>query len=85
MDTKKLGAYLDGLVPERNAELQAMEAYAAEHEFPIIGPAAGQLCYQLARLIGAKRIFELGSGYHRTGRPVDGFAGVGRRWRRSAR
>ena len=63
MDTKKLGAYLDGLVPERNAELQAMEAYAAEHEFPIIGPAAGQLCYQLARLIGAKRIFELGSGY----------------------
>ena len=63
MDTKKLGQYLDGLVPERHAELQAMEAYAAEHGFPIIGPAAGQLCYQVGRLIGAKRIFELGSGY----------------------
>ncbi len=63
MDTKKLSAYLDGLVPERHAELLAMEAYAAEHGFPIIGPAAGQLCYQLTRLTGAKRIFELGSGY----------------------
>ncbi len=63
MDTKKLGAYLDGLVPERHEELQTMEAYAAEHGFPIIGPAAGQLCYQLARMTGAKRIFELGSGY----------------------
>ena len=55
--------YLTTLVPERPAELQKMEAYAKEHRFPIIGPAAGQLCYQMARLIGARRIFELGSGY----------------------
>ena len=55
--------YLDGLVPPRPAEMQAMEAYAKQNKFPIVGPAAGYFCYQLARLIGAKRIFELGSGY----------------------
>ena len=58
-----LAAYLDGLVPERPPELRAMEAYAAEHDFPIIGPACGHVCYQIARLIGARRVFELGSGY----------------------
>src|SRR5688572_8287092 len=56
-------AYLDALVPERPAELQKMEAYAEQHKFPIIGPACGHLCYQVARMIGARRIFELGSGY----------------------
>ena len=40
-----------------------MEAYAAEHHFPIIGPAAGYHCYLTARLLGARRVFELGSGY----------------------
>ncbi len=59
----ELRDYLDRLVPERPAELQKMEAYAQEHGFPIIGPASGYLCYQLARMIGAQRIFELGSGY----------------------
>ncbi len=58
-----LARYLDELVPERPSELQKMEAYAAEHSFPIIGPASGQACYQIARMIQAKRIFELGSGY----------------------
>jgi len=55
--------YLDALVPPRPAELQAMEAYGAEHRFPIIGPACGNLCYQLSRMIGARRVFEMGSGY----------------------
>lgn len=55
--------YLDHLVPARAAELQTMEAYAKETGFPIIGPSAGQLCYQVARMIGARRVFELGSGY----------------------
>ena len=40
-----------------------MEAYAREKHFPIIGPATGYQCYQLTRLVGAKRVFELGSGY----------------------
>jgi len=55
--------YLDSLVPPRPPEMQAMEQYARETRFPIIGPAAGQWCYQTARLIGARRIFEMGSGY----------------------
>ena len=59
----QLGTYLDELVPPRPQTLQQMEAYAQEHGFPIIGPASGQFCYLMARLIGAKRIFELGSGY----------------------
>src|SRR2546423_2624059 len=59
----EISAYLDALVPARPAEMQAMERRAAETDFPIIGPAAGQLCYLVARMIGARRIFELGSGY----------------------
>ena len=31
--------------------------------FPIIGAAAGHACYQLARMIGARRVFEMGSGF----------------------
>jgi predicted O-methyltransferase YrrM len=58
-----LHEYLDGLVPPRQAEMQAMEAFAKETNFPIIGPASGYFCYQIARMIGARRVFELGSGY----------------------
>ena len=55
--------YLDSLVPPRAAEVQAMEDYARQEGFPIVGPASGQLCYQVARMIGARQVFELGSGY----------------------
>lgn len=40
-----------------------MEAYAEERDFPIIGPICGHLCYQIAKTSGAKRIFEMGSGF----------------------
>jgi caffeoyl-CoA O-methyltransferase len=60
---EEVRAYLDELVPERPRELLAMEAYARESSFPIIGPAAGHFCYQVARMLRARRIFELGSGY----------------------
>lgn len=55
--------YIDSLVPSRPPEMQAMEKEAKETGFPIVGPASGYLCYQVARMIGARRIFELGSGY----------------------
>ena len=58
-----LHEYLDRLVPPRPPEMQAMEAYATQNNFPIIGPASGYFCYQIARMIGARRVFELGSGY----------------------
>jgi predicted O-methyltransferase YrrM len=55
--------YLTSLVPPRESELQKMEEYAEQNDFPIIGPACGYYCYQLARMINAKSVFELGSGY----------------------
>jgi caffeoyl-CoA O-methyltransferase len=58
-----LATYLDALVPTRHPELAAMEAEAEASGFPIIGPACGQLCYLLARLTGARSVFELGSGF----------------------
>ena len=58
-----LPPYLEGLVPPRPPELLAMEDYAREHDFPIIGPSCGHFCYELARMTKATRIFELGSGY----------------------
>jgi len=55
--------FLTSLVPPREAEMQEMEKYAKKTDFPIIGPAAGYYCYQIARMIGAKSVFEMGSGY----------------------
>jgi predicted O-methyltransferase YrrM len=55
--------YLDSLVPPRDEVMQEMEAYAKEVGFPIIGTAAGYFNYLIARLMGARRVFELGSGY----------------------
>ncbi len=56
-------AFLGGLVPPREPEMQAMEDYAQKTGFPIIGPAAGYACYQIARMTKARAIFEMGSGY----------------------
>ena len=59
----ELSAYLEALVPKRSPELQAMEVDARKTNFPIIGPTSGHLCYLIAKMIGARRIFELGSGF----------------------
>jgi predicted O-methyltransferase YrrM len=59
----KVQDYLATLIPPREPELQKMEEYAEKNDFPIIGPVCGYYCYQLARMINAKSIFELGSGY----------------------
>jgi caffeoyl-CoA O-methyltransferase len=63
MNWRQVQRHLTTLVPERDAEMRAMETHAEETSFPIVGPAAGHLCYQIARMIGARRVFELGSGY----------------------
>jgi caffeoyl-CoA O-methyltransferase len=55
--------YLNALVPVRSPEISDMEQYARDHSFPIIGPAVGNLCYMIARMMGASRVFEMGSGY----------------------
>ena len=61
--SEQLGSYLDALVPARHPELVSMEQWAREHRFPIVGPASGNLCYLVARMIGARQVYELGSGY----------------------
>jgi caffeoyl-CoA O-methyltransferase len=53
--------YMYGLLPKREAVLVGMERYAKKHNVPIVGPAVGRLLAQMVQLIGAKRIFELGS------------------------
>jgi len=55
--------YLTSLVPPRETELQKMEEIAEKEDFPILGPVCGYYCYQLARMINARSVFELGSGY----------------------
>jgi predicted O-methyltransferase YrrM len=62
-DFNQINAYLDKLVPERPAEMLAMEEYARKVNFPIIGPMCGYLCYQVARMVGARSVFEMGSGF----------------------
>ena len=59
----ELKGYLDGLVPGRPDEMKAMEAYAKENAFPIVGPASGYFCYLAARIAKAQSVFEMGSGY----------------------
>src|SRR5258706_4455910 len=63
MSYNKVQDYLTTLVPPREPEMVAMEKHAEKHSFPIIGPVCGYYCYQLARMISAKSVFELGSGY----------------------
>ena len=53
--------YLYELLPARDSAINDMEAYAAEHDVPIIGPAVARLLALLVQVSGAKRIFELGS------------------------
>lgn len=59
----RLMPYLDSLVPPRHPVLEEMEAWARRTGFPIVGPAVGQLFYVLTRLLNARRVFEMGSGF----------------------
>ncbi len=53
--------YMNNLLPPRDEVLAEIEAYAAEHKIPIVGPAVGRFLAALVMMTGAKRIFELGS------------------------
>jgi len=61
--SESLDRYLEGLVPARGEELAKMEGEARRSGFPIIGPTCGHFCYLVTRLIGARQVFEMGSGY----------------------
>ncbi|HMJ21863.1 MAG TPA: O-methyltransferase [Terriglobales bacterium] len=53
--------YLYSLLPPRDEVLTEIEGEAAKRDIPIVGPAVGRILFQLALMIGAKTVFELGS------------------------
>ena len=53
--------YIYDLLPERDPVLKAIEEQAQKRDIPIVGPAVGRVLFQYARLINARKIFELGS------------------------
>jgi caffeoyl-CoA O-methyltransferase len=53
--------YVYSMLPPRDEVLTEMEALAAERKIPIVGPAVGRILHQLALMIGAKTVFEMGS------------------------
>ena len=59
----QIEAYLGSLHPAAEPVRREMEKLAAERDFPIIGPLVGQLCATVALAVGARRVFELGSGF----------------------
>ncbi len=62
-----IDAYLLQACPARDSILAEMESRAAADSFPIVGPLVGRLLFQLARISGAKRLLELGSGFGYSG------------------
>jgi predicted O-methyltransferase YrrM len=53
--------YIYSLLPPRDEVLTEIETQAAQRKIPIVGPAVGRILYQLALMINAKTVFELGS------------------------
>jgi predicted O-methyltransferase YrrM len=59
----KLEAWLHDLQSSKDPVLVEMEARGARDHFPIIGPLVGRLVHQLALTVGARDVFEMGSGF----------------------
>ncbi len=53
--------YLYSILPRRDDVLTQMESEAAARDIPIVGPAVGRVLHQLALMIQARNIFEMGS------------------------
>jgi len=53
--------YLYDILPPRDEVLAEMEEDAARNHYAIVGPAVGRVLYQLAKINGARKIFEMGS------------------------
>jgi predicted O-methyltransferase YrrM len=49
------------MLPARDEVIAEMEQYATEHNIPIVGPAVARVLQQLAMMINARTVFELGS------------------------
>jgi predicted O-methyltransferase YrrM len=55
--------YLCRLYDDGDPVRKEMEALAEKRRFPIVGPLVGRHLELLTRAMGARRVFELGSGY----------------------
>ena len=58
---KAVEKYFYDILPERDPVLREMEAQAGKRKIPIVGPAVARVFYQYARLMNAKKVFEMGS------------------------
>src|SRR6266508_2356967 len=64
----RIEEYIKGLLSRHDEPvLMEMEAEGKERGFPIVGRMVGVVLELLARSIGARRVFELGSGYGYSG------------------
>jgi caffeoyl-CoA O-methyltransferase len=59
----RIEQYLKRLFDTGDPVQAEMEELARQRDFPIVGPLVGRLLQVLTKMTGARRIFELGSGY----------------------
>ncbi len=55
--------YIEKRYEEKDPVLLEMQAHGENRDFPLIGPQVGRVLFILTKLLKAKRIFEMGSGY----------------------
>ncbi|TWI56305.1 O-methyltransferase [Halalkalibacter nanhaiisediminis] len=61
MITKQVEDYLKSLIPARSKEVEQIEAYAKEHEVPIMDLVGMESLLHQLKLINSKRILEIGA------------------------
>lgn len=61
--TPKIDRYIDELLIEKDPVLGEMQKLGTQRDFPIVGPQVGRMLYIFAKLVKAKKIFEMGSGF----------------------
>lgn len=59
--TDEVQAYMESVLPPRDAVLGRLEEEARREHIPIVEPHEGMLLYLLVKLAGARRILELGT------------------------
>jgi len=59
----RIERYLKDTYDDGDPVRAEMESFARKKGFPIVGPLVGRTLTVLARAVGARRVFELGSGY----------------------
>lgn len=61
--TAQIASYIEAATRFDDPLLSEMEQRAERERFPIIGPLVGPWLHFFTRLIGARKVYELGSGY----------------------